>query len=131
MNHARAVISKAIARSELFIHFGLTAIVKNVKEELFQIYLPSWESGFKNVDIQNHQLNQGDSKKIEKALNNVKSAGIPDYVMGLDGKMYSIRIGGGYNAVEYVWWSDSAGDQWNSVYELRDIIDDLVREYRK
>lgn len=54
---------------------------------------------------------------------------LPDNIAGCDGAFESIEISKGFNTIKFIWWCDSAGEQWNSLYRLRDKIIKLKEQY--
>jgi hypothetical protein len=54
---------------------------------------------------------------------------LPEHIAGCDGEWESIKIERGFNSIEFKWWCDSAGQQWNDLYKLRDYIMELKDKY--
>ncbi len=124
-------LSKALVKSHFFINMGFYAIIKNWREDYYWFYLPHYvSSDLNSIELIKQQLHIDDVRRITKYLDKIEHVGIPESSEGLDGRMYCIRIGGGYNVIEYEWWSDSAGEKWTPLYEMRDLIIELKNKYK-
>jgi hypothetical protein len=51
---------------------------------------------------------------------------VPEYIMGLDGETYTLRISNGFNQVTFAWWSECPRG-WKEIGALADRMIDLVK----
>lgn len=126
-NLPQVTIRKPLVYAASFIHFGSYAITKN-KDEDYWFYFPVY-TAFDKIEIKKQKLNEEEIIRTQIFLKKIEEVGIPEVESGFDGQMFTIRIGGESNVIEYEWWSDSAGDKWIPLYELRDFIFELSSKY--
>ncbi len=58
-------------------------------------------------------------KEVNELLGNLRSVNLdklPKYGMGCDGDTYTLKLSNGWNSVQFKWWSDSCGEQWDGLF---------------
>lgn len=126
----RRSLMGVVLQAEFFIQLDLIAILKNRGEGFYRIYYPKIveQQAFKRK-LQSSRLNEEDWLKVQVLLNQIETIGFPKQKMGLDGQVYTLRIGGHPNIIEYEWWNDSAGEQWKPLFQLRDLMNEFQQKY--
>ena len=127
-------IRAALAKAIYFIQYGFIAIVQNFNEDCYWLYCPEFKVNASDLDLndiklQKFRLEDSDAELLDNLLAKLGQVDLPHRGSGLDGCIHSIRIGGGWNSVEYEWWSDSAGEQWQPVYDLRSLLNEFSSKY--
>lgn len=120
--------AKEIINSSKFIRIGFIGIIFTRDNSFPTFYYPEYQDS-KIKAVSKNKLTEDETNRVNALLDSVNRPMIPQNCSGLDGRTYSIEIGAGWNSITYKWWSDTAGDSWISLYNLRDYIYDLVNKY--
>lgn len=70
----------------------------------------------------NYEIKKSEVNKLLEILGSINLQKIPKYGMGCDGETYSLKLSNGWNCVEFKWWSDTCGEQWESLFLFREKI---------
>lgn len=105
---------------------------KSSFEEYNQIESPNYISiGIENekyfliYNEVDYQITENEVNELLKILSNINLQILPKFGMGCDGESYSLKLSNGWNFIEFNWWSDTCGKQWESLFLFRESITKL------
>ena len=77
----------------------------------------------------NYEIKKSEVDKLLEVLGSINLQKLPKYGMGMDGVTYSLKLSNGWNSLEFIWWSDTCGQQWGSLFLFRKKIIELKNKY--
>lgn len=123
-------VSKEIVLSPAFVEYSgdFLAAIYETNSSSHCLFYALYDDEANKMIVYQKDISASEFQKIYQSLSSHPMMVIPKSASGLDGTYHNLRIGGGANAVEFQWWSDSSGDQWSLVYKMREQLQDLVKK---